>query len=162
VESSSDQFAASKANLRDTVKWLATTIAALAALVVAGAPFSDFGKLEPFSGRFVVATVGLLVAAGSLLLVWLRLLRMLRSDAVFPAQIRSPSTARLDPADAAEIAALRTHLSNHHVDLLPNGIETFDGLEELVASEWAAANATPTNAALLEPTGGTPAMWKCT
>lgn len=147
---STDQFATSKANLRDTVKWLATTIAALAALVVAGAPFSDYGKLEPWSGRFFVATIGLLVAAVLLLFVWLRLLRMLRSDAVFPTQLRSAYTAPPNSADAREITRLRTHLSDHSGDLLPSGITTFDGLESLVASEWAKASGSPSNAALLE------------
>jgi hypothetical protein len=147
---SSDQFATSKANLRDTVKWLAATIAALAALVVAGAPFSDYGKLQPWTVRFFIASGGLLAAALLLPLVWLRLLKMLRSDAVFPAQLRSTYVPRPDNVDEKEIVTLRTHLSNHRGDLLPTDINSFEELESLVATEWANANAAPSNAALLE------------
>jgi outer membrane protein OmpA-like peptidoglycan-associated protein len=147
---STDQFATSKANLRDTIKWLATTIAALAALVVAGTPFSAFGTLELLSGRFVIAAAGLLVAASCLLLVWLRLLDMLRSDAVFPTQLRSTYIPPSERADREEIDDLRKHLADHGGDLLPTGVGTFDDLESVVAGEWATANAAPGNAALME------------
>lgn len=147
---STDQFATSKANLRGMVTWLATTIAGLAALIAAGTPFSDFGTLEPLSGRFFVGAAGLLVAAGCFLVVWLRLLRMLRSDAVFPTQIRSTYTSPSDPADRQEIDDLWKHLTAHSADLLPPGVGTFDDLETVVAREWAAANAAPGNSALME------------
>jgi outer membrane protein OmpA-like peptidoglycan-associated protein len=145
-----DQFATSKANLRAMVTWLATTIAGLAALTVAGTPFSDFGTLEPFSGRFWVGAAGLLMAAACFVVVWLRLLQMLHSDAVFPTYLRSTYVAPSDPVEKREIDALREHLTAHRADLLPAGVETFDMLEKVVGDEWKAANASPENPALLE------------
>ncbi|MDX8521142.1 hypothetical protein [Mesorhizobium dulcispinae] len=41
-----DPYATAKANLRDTIKWLATTLAALGAAVVAGASISGLATLE--------------------------------------------------------------------------------------------------------------------
>lgn len=145
-----DQFATGKANLREMVTWLANSIAGLAALMVAGTPFSDFGTLEAFSGRFFVGAAGLLVAAACFLVVWLRLLRMLRSDAVFPSHLRSAYGGPSDPAEKLEIDDLREHLTARRADLLPTGVNTFDELEQVVADQWAEATAAPENPALLE------------
>jgi hypothetical protein len=41
-----DEFAAQKANVRDTVKWMATAYAAVAAVIIAGTPFSGIGALD--------------------------------------------------------------------------------------------------------------------
>jgi hypothetical protein len=41
-----DEFAAQKANVRDTAKWMATAYAAVAAVIIAGTPFSGIGALD--------------------------------------------------------------------------------------------------------------------
>jgi hypothetical protein len=42
----SDEFAAQKASTRDTAKWMATAYAVVAAVVIAGTPFSGLGALD--------------------------------------------------------------------------------------------------------------------
>jgi hypothetical protein len=44
--SSTDEFAAQKASIRDTAKWMATAYAVVAAVVIAGTPFSGLGMLD--------------------------------------------------------------------------------------------------------------------
>jgi hypothetical protein len=41
-----DEFAAQKANIRDTAKWMATAFAAVGGVVIAGTPFSGLGTLD--------------------------------------------------------------------------------------------------------------------
>ena len=41
-----DPYATAKANLRDTIKWLATSLAAVGAAVIAGASISGLAGLE--------------------------------------------------------------------------------------------------------------------
>jgi hypothetical protein len=43
----SDPFAAARTNLRDTIKWLITAFAALAAAVLGSSPLTGFGTLAP-------------------------------------------------------------------------------------------------------------------
>jgi hypothetical protein len=67
-----DEFAAQKANIRDTAKWMATAFAAVAAVVIAGTPFSGLGTLDHAHLVTIliaggIALVCVLVAIGSIL-----------------------------------------------------------------------------------------------
>jgi hypothetical protein len=69
-----DEFAAQKANIRDTAKWMATAFAAVAAAVIAGAPFSGLGTLDCAHLATILIAGGIsltcaLVAIGSILSV---------------------------------------------------------------------------------------------
>lgn len=77
-----DPFAGAKANLRDTIKWLTTTFAAVVAAVLAGSPLTGLGGM-PFTWRFVLAVVAALAGMGCLLLAIVRTLGLLRSEAFF-------------------------------------------------------------------------------
>lgn len=139
---STDPYATAKGNLRDTVKWMATTFAALAAVVLAGSPFSGFGSLALDGLRFYVATAGLIGAAVLLILAWHEMVFLLRPDAVFPSQLRD--SFKPDPldrsADAAEVRAVTDDFKKHKQDLLPSGLNAFEDLERAVEKYWEQAN----------------------
>jgi outer membrane protein OmpA-like peptidoglycan-associated protein len=133
-----DPYATGKANLRDTIKWLATTVAGLAALLLGATPFSGIGTLAFGSERFIIALTALAGGAGLLMIVWTTLVHLLRSDVVFPSQLRSgysPQTLG-DSTEQREIQALREHLNAQAVDLFPTTPPTFDGLESLRENAW--------------------------
>ena len=76
-----DPFSSAKANLRDTVKWLATTLAALAAALVAGASITGISALTGW--RLVLAIAG---GGGGLICIFLAIgiaLRLLTSEAYY-------------------------------------------------------------------------------
>jgi outer membrane protein OmpA-like peptidoglycan-associated protein len=139
---STDSYATAKANLRDTVKWVATTIAALGALVLAGAPFSGFGSLVPGSPRFLIATGGLGLAGVLLLRVWWVLIFLLRSDAVYESQLGEDFVRPSDPVEASEIITLRDHLKARRSDLIPKPLKDFDELRQYVKDLWKRASET--------------------
>lgn len=145
-----DPYSTAKSNLRDTVKWFATMLAGLAALVLAGSPFSGFGALPPGSGRFYVALAGLATASVLLLTAWHQLIRLLRPDAVFESQLRSTYKPSGGALDQREINELREHLKTHKSDLLPDDVASFDALMERVNECWAEASQPSAAPALLE------------
>ncbi len=57
-----DAFAAARANLRDTIKWLATVLAGVAAVAAGSSPLTALGALSPSDTRFQIATAALAVA----------------------------------------------------------------------------------------------------
>jgi hypothetical protein len=76
-----DPFSNAKANIRDTVKWLATTLAALAAAVVAGASITGISALTGW--RLVLAIGG---GGGGLICIFVAIgiaLRLLTSEAYY-------------------------------------------------------------------------------
>jgi outer membrane protein OmpA-like peptidoglycan-associated protein len=133
-----DAYATAKANLRDTVKWLATTFAALAAVVLAGSPFSGFGALPAGSPRFWLAIAGLVCATIFFFMAWRKIVFLLRPDLVFPRQLRAGfNPATQCPADeVAEMRELHRTFEEHRNDLLPSGMQTFDELEQAVETNW--------------------------
>src|SRR5260370_40527129 len=58
VSPAPDQFAAARANLRDTVKWLIAALAALAAAILAGSPLTSFGTLGPGPRLYIAIAAG--------------------------------------------------------------------------------------------------------
>src|ERR1700676_5570916 len=83
-----DPFATAKANLRDTIKWLTTTFAAIAAAILAGSPLTGLGAL-PLGWRLGFATIGAFFGLASLLLAIVRTLNLLRSEAFFLDSLRT-------------------------------------------------------------------------
>jgi hypothetical protein len=108
-----DQFAAAKANLRDTIKWLATTFASVAAIILAGTSLTGVSQLKgaSMSAALIGGGIGLLcfvIAAGLML-------RLLTSKTFFISDINSP-----------EYTQLKATLNAHAVDILPAEIRSID------------------------------------
>ncbi|HUG22228.1 OmpA family protein [Piscinibacter sp.] len=115
-----DPYAAARANLRDTVKWLAATFSALAAVVLAGSPVSGLGKLPAGTPAWWGAGAALLIAFVCICLALVITVALLRSDALHLSDLDPDS--KLDPLDASdreEIAALRRTIDARAVDVLP-------------------------------------------
>jgi len=142
MEEGTDRYANAKATLRDNVKWLAGSFAGLAALILAGTPFTGYGSLDKASPRFIGATVGLFVAVLCLFIAWIVLLRMLRPDVIYPRYLRAQFKVEDEIKGRAarrEINALRVEFTRQHKDLLPQGktqLTQFDQLEALRENAW--------------------------
>lgn len=114
--SGGDAFATHKANLRDTVKWLAGVFAALAGAVIAGAPLSGINDVPWRSVQFLAALTSLLVGFACLCTALVLTLRLLRSDVLFPADL-NPDVSLNGRDDATEIQVLREIVDRHRLDL---------------------------------------------
>jgi hypothetical protein len=146
-----DHYETSRANLRDTVKWLATTVGALVAAIMAGASFSKLGAIDAWSARFFAAWAGLVAGTGSLFAIWWQLLHMLRSEAVFPAQLRESYRHPVDAPkwERREFKDLREHLRTRN-GVLTAEIGTFDALAARRGEAWEYWRREPDNAWLRE------------
>lgn len=113
-----DPTAGAKANLRDTVKWLATTLAALAAVIMAGTSFTGLARLRGI--ELWLALAGGAVAVIAVLLVIALLLRLLISEAFYFGNLSEP-----------EYAGVRAELDRHATDLLPPSIPNIEALLEI-------------------------------
>ncbi|MEA2782685.1 MAG: hypothetical protein QOK29_4229 [Rhodospirillaceae bacterium] len=101
-----DAFATAKANLRDTVKWLAAALAAVAAAVIGTSPLTTLGSLAISDPRFQLAVLSLSVAVVSLVIGVAIILDLLISDTFYLEEVRG------NPY-------LRNIVSQHRADLLP-------------------------------------------
>lgn len=111
----SDPFASAKANLRDTVKWLATTFAALAAIVLAGASLTGVSQLDG-NQRVAALTgggIGLLCVIGASGIM----LRLLTANTFFVSDLGVERYSRL-----------KSFLNHHAIDFLPAQLLTVDDL----------------------------------
>jgi hypothetical protein len=113
-----DPFATAKSNLRDTVKWLATTFAALAAVVLAGSSLTGISQLSGSALTLALAGGGLgvicvIVATGLML-------QLLISNTFFISQVDKP-----------EYATLKAYLNLHSIDIVPPEIKSVDKFLEL-------------------------------
>lgn len=113
---SPDPFAAAKANIRDTIKWLTTTFAAVAGVVLAGSTFSGLGAL-PVGSRLCIAIGGALVGFILTLLCIARVLALLKSEAYFLGDLKD------DPP-------MRKWVNDHAEDLLPAEFATVEAFLE--------------------------------
>jgi outer membrane protein OmpA-like peptidoglycan-associated protein len=147
VDSTDDRYASAKATLRDNVKWLATSFAAMAAVLLAGTPFTGFGSLPLLSLRFCFAAVGLVGAAGSSFIVWRILLTMLRPDATYTRYLKAENDPNADESltaqDKLEYAALKAEFEIRKKELLPANTNTLDELEKVVDDAWDAYGGAP-------------------
>ncbi|MDB5946004.1 MAG: OmpA family protein [Ramlibacter sp.] len=134
---SADIYATAKSNLRDNVKTLIGIFGGIAGLLLAGTPFSGYGALSAFSGRWWVASIGLLLAVVFVgLSVWL-LLRLLQPDLVYQSALRqNVDLNRFDKSDRDEIDALRKEFLAHREDMLPSGAKGLDDLEALADTAY--------------------------
>lgn len=114
----SDPLAAAKANLRDTVKWLATTLAALAAVVIAGTSLTGLARLS--GTNLWLALAGGAVAILAVLAVIALLLRLLMSEAFYFGDLFQP-----------ENADVLAELERHAIELLPPSIPTIAALGQV-------------------------------
>lgn len=101
-----DPFASAKDNLRDTVKWLATTFAGLAAVVLAGTSLTGVSHLKGAS--LVLALVGGGLGLLCVILASGVMLRLLTSESFFVSDLNTQAYANL-----------RAFLNAHAPDILP-------------------------------------------
>ena len=109
----SDEFAGQKNNIRDTAKWMATAYAAIAAVLVAGAPFSGLGTLP--NCRLAIAATAGAVTIICILLAINSILSLLIGDYCFANSLDNEAKVFID---------------KHAGDVLPI---QFDTLEKFMA-----------------------------
>lgn len=119
-----DPFADAKSNLRDTVKWLAATFAALAAVVVGTSPLSGLGALEIDSGRFWIATLALLLGFGFICCALFVTLRILRPEVIYRSDLLRALPQEPTDFNDRELAHIQGIIDHHAADVLPHGYET--------------------------------------
>ncbi len=137
-----DPFATARSNLRENVKMLATFFAGIAAVLLAGTPFSGFGSLPPLGCRFVIALGSLIIALASLVAALRFLLYLLRPDLVYPRWLRSrfEVSEEKDESVRCELKKLQTSYELYKDDLLPKDVVNFEKLEEIIEETWDAFN----------------------
>lgn len=116
--SETDPFASAKANLRDTVKWLATTFAALAAVVLAGTSLTGLSHLTGL--RLAVALIGGGLGLGCVILAAGVMLRLLTSESFYVSNLETP-----------QLANLKATLNRHSEDILPPELTSVDQMLQL-------------------------------
>jgi hypothetical protein len=107
-----DPFADARSNLRDTVKWLITALAGLAAIVLGGSPLTEFGTLSP-GWRLYLA-----IGTGSLGLLFVFIAIFL----AFRLLVWEPFFL----SDLAKHEELSKLLEEHASDLLPSEYQKVD------------------------------------
>jgi hypothetical protein len=141
-------YATARANLRDLVKWIAATFAALAAVVLAGTPFSGFGALPVGTDRFFAAVLGLVVFAVFFIVGWTFILSLLRPDFVPRSDLTSRYKVPSDKKEAKETESVRAEVFSKSNDFLPRGLASVDDLERAIETNW--TDATCGSASALE------------
>lgn len=129
--SSNDAYSQAKTNIRDTVKWLANTFAALAAVVVAGSSFSGIGKLPPGSTRLYISVLAVVLAFTCICSALYITLQLLRSDALYPSDL-DPRKSLNELANADEIRPIREEIEKHRIDLFPPDFPSMQRLLERI------------------------------
>jgi hypothetical protein len=104
-----DTYAAARANIRDTIKWLITAFAGLAAVIVGTTPLTGFGSLE--GGSLALAAVSGTFGIGCALYAIHIALNILVTPTFFLSDIQAD-------------AKLTLLIDDHYKDLLPTGIKT--------------------------------------
>ena len=116
--SGSDPYATSKANLRESIKWLAGIFSALAALVIAGTPISGLGSPSLDIPHVIIGTVTIVLCFGCICTSVVLMLRLLRADLTYPSDI-DPSIKLTTRANAKELLAIREDIARHKDDFIP-------------------------------------------
>jgi hypothetical protein len=106
AELPADPLLTAKANLRDTIKWLATTFAGVAALVLAGTSLSGISNLH--GPGLVIGLGGAVVGFACVLLVIGRLLQLLTGEVFYFSDLQDPRNR--------QVAA---RIDRNAIDLLP-------------------------------------------
>jgi len=114
----SDPYAPLKANLRDTIKWLAGVFAALAAVVIAGTPLSGLAAPTLDFHHRLMGAAAIGVSFLSIVTALVLMLRLLRSDLIYPSDI-DPNVSLEDRRDRRELESVRQDVAEHQRDLYP-------------------------------------------
>jgi hypothetical protein len=117
ASSATDQFAAARGNLRDTIKWLITALAALAAAVLGSSPLTGFGTLGP-GLRLIVAIATGSAGLALVLIAIYKAFRLLVGQPLFL-------------SDMTTNAELHDFIEQHAADLLPPECQKLDDLLRL-------------------------------
>ncbi len=112
-----DRYAVNKANIRDTIKWLAGIFGSLAAVVIAGTPVSGLGPLYG-TPRFLPAAATLLLGFACICACLVVTLRLLRSDVLYFSDI-NPDNDVKKRDNPSEVQWIRDDIQAHQVDLFP-------------------------------------------
>jgi len=142
-----DPYATSKANLRDTIKWLAGIFGALAAAVVVGAPVSGLGALQG-TREFWIAGAALVLGFGFICAALIIALRLLRSDLLYASDL-DPGVAVGTREGPREIQRIRDDIDRHATDLFPVGYLTMKSFLAQIAKSVAQAKETADEVAAL-------------
>ncbi|MDX0264295.1 hypothetical protein GOL41_26955 [Sinorhizobium medicae] len=146
MSEASDPYSTAKANLRDTIKWLATSLAAVGAAVIAGASINGLAALH---GRPLILAallggaglVAILVAIGILV-------RLLTSKVFYFSDLRDPNepVTREINSRAEDILSPQTPTIADLVKFRQGAVDDLhksksgDPLYELAFRKWTAAN----------------------
>lgn len=132
-----DPYVSAKAGLRDNVKTLIAVFGGIAGVLLAGTPFSGYGSIEPFTQRWVVASLALVVSL--VLLGWCvrSLLFVLRPDLAYTDLLTEKTS---DP----EKLEVQKQFEKHKKELLPKanpnvpGSVPIESVIDLIAAKSAA------------------------
>jgi hypothetical protein len=125
ADAAPDRYGAAKANLRDTVKWLAAALAGAAGIAVGASPLTALGSLSLHSPRLHAALAALAIAVAALILGAAIVFYLLLTD-VFVLE------------DVLNHGWLIAFVDQRHKDLLPPDYRSL----RAVLSEREAASAT--------------------
>jgi hypothetical protein len=138
-----DPYAAARANVRDTVKWLATALAATAAAALGSSPLTGLGSLPMSSPRFhlagiavIIALFGILGAIGVILNLLLGEIFSLEASASLPWVIDfiEPRKNDILPPGYDSLGALLKARRNHADHIAANaGDKTSQAYRDAVA-----------------------------
>lgn len=120
-----DPFAGAKASLRDTIKWLATTFAAVIGVVIAGTSLSGISKLTGIN--LELALTGGIVGLACIVLATGVMLRLLVPHSFYFGELLQP-----------ENDALLRRLNRHAIEILPPeiaDIETFVARRDMAVQQ---------------------------
>lgn len=134
-----DIYATAKANLRDNVKTLIAAFGAIAAVLLAGTPFTGYGRLPLWGDPWWIASLSLVFAL-ILILVALRLLLWtLEPDLAYPSALKEDfKVGSLPWRVRPEITALRKQFGVRRDELMPGDARTVELLSGELDKAWAA------------------------
>lgn len=141
-----DPYATAKANLRDTIKWLATSLAAVGAAVIAGASINGLATLE---GKALLCTA--LLGGTGLVLILISIgimVRLLTANVFYFSQLTTPGNAIASEIDlhAQDILSPQTPTINDLVRFRENAVAEMHAAQPGGAQyqdafkNWTAAN----------------------
>ena len=124
-----DPYATARSDMRDTTKWLASTFAAIAAVVVAGTPFASIGAMDWGDSRLHVAAGSVFLALAALMLAIAKTFTLLRSDGIFASDFAFDPNTTPRTLEEKELRDAARQINKHRSDLLP---PEYDTVQELV------------------------------
>lgn len=108
----SDPYASSKANLRETIKWLAGIFSALAAFVIGSTPLSGLGSPALSEGARTIGSLAILVGFCAICAAVVIMIRLLRSDLLYLSDL-DPRASASGGTDTKERVDLRADIDAH-------------------------------------------------